>query len=852
MDLDHIRRVIGQTPDDAPTAPSAAIGRYEIIAELARGGMGVVYRAFDPALKRPVALKVIKEGDADPQLVARLHREAATAAKLRHPNIVAVHEVGEADGQSYIAMDLVEGGSLRRAEFAPRRFVEILEQVARAVHYAHENGVIHRDLKPDNVLLDGDRPLVADFGLARVEGSSLALTRSGGVMGTPLYMAPEQVRGETAGPRADVYALGVMLYERLAGRLPFDHPNIEQLFFAILDGNALRPSDVRAGVDRDLETVAMKAMALDPADRYETADALADDLKRWLDGVPVRARPLSPMTRAARWTKRRPALAAMAVAVMILSLFVLWNTISTPRRVAQLHEATHRLVTLADGSIARFDDILMGPPRNLDKERADLGRAADSLRAAYAENPRLHEALIHIGRIEAKLGRFADSEKSINEGLGRLGPSASGVHYLSRALLRIEEIFDPAMRTDSRIDELKKLARADLAEARRRGLALMPEVGKYVEAVVCFVSLEPQAALANCNELLAAKGLDPTLRADALRLKAFACWTLNDTEAARAAIDEAVVIKRSDAAMLVVAATMSRDAARARTATMIAPQWHAAWLALGAWTPDVDEAADALDRANALAPRNAAVLSERARNALSRGKPEDAIREAEAALAVDAADVLARMTRADAKSVLAEGDLARRKELADAALAAYDELVAERPDDPDVLTGRGLVLRKGGMFAWEGGASPESFWTRALEDLERAQRAGPHADAASQEGWVRYTLAEYRRAQRREDDAAKIAADAETAFDRALRTQSGHVLARLGRATTRLFRSNPEGALADAEQLPGEAKAHALRGDALFALQRWKEAVDAWDRAMELDPRLKPALTPRRDEAKLK
>ncbi|MFO0808342.1 MAG: protein kinase [Gemmataceae bacterium] len=303
-------------------------GDYELLDEVARGGMGVVYRARQVSLSRTVALKMILAGQfASAEDVRRFRAEAGAAALLDHPNIVPVYEVGEHDGQQYFTMKFVEGGNLAQCPpMAIGDAVRLVATVARAVHFAHQRGVLHRDLKPGNILLeDGGRPVVSDFGLAKVITDATAggpRTRTGAVLGTPSYMAPEQAAGQPVTTAADVYGLGAVLYHALTGRPPFRADTAYKTMRHVIEDEPIAPSSYNRDVDADLETVCLKCLAKEPTRRYESAAALADDLRRWLTGEPVLARRISPYERAKKWARRRPAAAAL-VAVSTLAVLVL-------------------------------------------------------------------------------------------------------------------------------------------------------------------------------------------------------------------------------------------------------------------------------------------------------------------------------------------------------------------------------------------------------------------------------------------------------------------------------------------------------------------------------------------------
>ncbi len=290
------------------------LGGYEIEGELGRGGMGVVYRARQTKLNRTVALKMLT-GHYGPDELKRFLAEAETAAGLHHTNIVHIYEVGECEGMPFFAMEFVEGGTLadslrKGGPPPPREAAALMASVARALHFAHQNGVVHRDMKPGNVLIDSDGvPKVADFGIAKRLSDDSALTLSGAVIGTPTYMAPEQARGASrhVGPAADVYALGAMFYEMLAGRPPFLPEESETaIAVRVIGEDPVSPAYHCPQIPRDLETICMKCLEKEPRDRYNSAAALAEDLRRYLDDEPILARPPTRLVTTIKWVRRHP------------------------------------------------------------------------------------------------------------------------------------------------------------------------------------------------------------------------------------------------------------------------------------------------------------------------------------------------------------------------------------------------------------------------------------------------------------------------------------------------------------------------------------------------------------------
>ncbi len=339
----------GQIASD-PSEPLRVryFGDYEIVREIARGGMGVVFQARQVTLNRPVALKMILAGQlADETDIRRFYTEAEAAANLDHPGIVPIHEVGQHDGQHYFSMGFVEGQSLsQRISSGPlpaREAAELMRRVAEAIQYAHERGVIHRDLKPANILLDkSGNPRVTDFGLAKkVQGDS-GLTGSGQIMGTPSYMPPEQAGGKRGevGPPADVYALGATLYCLLSGRPPFQAGSVMDTVLQVIGDEPVAPRRLNPSVPRNLETVCLKCLEKDPARRYRSAAALGEDLRRFLAGEPISARPVGRAERAWRWSRRNPLAAALITLVVVLTtagtatITALWLRAETQRRAA--------------------------------------------------------------------------------------------------------------------------------------------------------------------------------------------------------------------------------------------------------------------------------------------------------------------------------------------------------------------------------------------------------------------------------------------------------------------------------------------------------------------------------------
>ena len=337
----------GQGDPNATIAMEPAMGNlprefgpYELLAEIGRGGMGVVYKAKQAGLERTVAVKMILGAHlASPEHVRRFQTEAKAAARVRHPHIVPIHEVGQIYGQDYFAMELIEGESLAeriaRGPLGVESAVRLLVAVARAVDHLHEQGIVHRDLKPSNILLDGEQlPYVTDFGLAKVFVGDSQMTATGVIAGTPSYMAPEQAGGQASGshseigPAVDVYSLGSILYELLTGRSPFRGETPLDTLLEVLSREPTLPRQLNPHVPRDLELICLKCLAKSPDDRYGSAGALADDLEHFARGETLDVRPPHAGQRMWRWARRQPALASRLAAFSVFYVIetVNWQT----------------------------------------------------------------------------------------------------------------------------------------------------------------------------------------------------------------------------------------------------------------------------------------------------------------------------------------------------------------------------------------------------------------------------------------------------------------------------------------------------------------------------------------------
>src|ERR1700758_2749194 len=401
------------------------LGDYELLEEIGRGAQGVVFRARQKSLNRIVALKVISLGQwASKAHLKRFRREAEAAASLDNPSIVPIYEVGERDGSCYFSMKFVEGGQLdevvKRSPMSIRRAVELIAKVARTVHYAHEHGILHRDIKPGNILLDGKgEPHLTDFGLARLLETESTVTRTMEVLGTPSYMAPEQAMGNNAGISSltDIYGLGAVLYQLLTGQPPFAGGATYETIKLLLDTEPRQPRLLNPKIDRDLSTICLKCLEKDPKRRYPSALALAEDLERWLKHEPILARHTGAVARAGKWVQRKPAIAALIASLVAFAAtlgWIVWKSEFIPAPV------TNGIAVLPFENLSRDPDNAYFADGIQEEILTRLAKIADLKVISRASTLRYESKPDDLGEIAKQLGVSNILEGSVQKSAGQV------------------------------------------------------------------------------------------------------------------------------------------------------------------------------------------------------------------------------------------------------------------------------------------------------------------------------------------------------------------------------------------------------------------------------------------------
>lgn len=541
----NIEQTFATSFGDAPQSPQVPelghrFGDYELLEEIGRGGMGVIFRARQVSLGRVVALKMILAGSyATGETVERFRAEAKAAANLHHPNIVPIHEIGMQDGRHFFSMDYVDGGSLHqlltKGPLPPRDAARLLLPIAEALEHAHRQGIVHRDIKPANILLAsgvleraGDTiagrtqpplaiPRLTDFGLAKFLESGSGLTASGETMGTPSFMPPEQASGKSreVGPRSDIYSLGAVLYTMLTGRPPFQAATAVETLRLVVECEPLPPHQLNPVLPRDLETICLTCLQKEPARRYASAQELADELQRFLDGQPIKARPVGALERAWRWCRRNPAMAASLAAVFVslllgaaISTYFAFEAIdrADESEIARLHAEDSEEKAKRDR--LKAEEAEAEAKRDRLKAEAAEGKAkGDRLKAEEAEAEAKASATFAAGQSDLALKSLETLVSEVQEQL----KDAPGTAELRKKLL--ETALAGLTRQSKGADQARGASTA-LAEARIRFGDLFQQFGdtaaaqrEYEVAVELSRKLYEQEKTAISRRLLLARSL---------------------------------------------------------------------------------------------------------------------------------------------------------------------------------------------------------------------------------------------------------------------------------------------------------------------------------------------------------
>jgi serine/threonine protein kinase len=505
--------------DQEALGPSSSplIARYELHEKLGEGAMSQVFRGVDRQLQRPVAVKVLRENLLFQDTARkRFGREAKLLARMDHPNVVRVYDSGETGTQMYLVMEFVEGeplGSLLgRKEKDRRTLLRLLEQAARGIHHAHQKGIIHRDIKPQNILVTRAGELkVADFGLAHLLDSDPGLTGSGAVLGTPLYMAPEQVGG---GPnqithRTDVYALGAILYEILTGWPPHRGSTISEVYEKILHDNPLPPHLVADGVAPELEVIALKAIEKDPSHRYANAEEFADDIRRHLAGEPILARPVSAVTRWARWARKRHAMLWPVLVTGFLLLFGASLWIKSIR-----HKGANRLLERARPSLDKASQAQYSASASIEDFSKWVAEAQGCIEQAVERAPDLAIAHHRRGEVQSLRGHYEEAEQAWRKAV-ELDPKLGSAHFrLGQVLLwrayqsHLDLWYDSKGARKARTKKLAAEGAQEFRIAQEEGSGFDSELQRELSAAMqAYLEEDPKSVQEICGKHIARLGM---------------------------------------------------------------------------------------------------------------------------------------------------------------------------------------------------------------------------------------------------------------------------------------------------------------------------------------------------------
>lgn len=852
---------------DASRDPARAFGHYVRVRELGRGGFGTVWLAWDTVLRRRVALKILKE--QGPEDSARFKREAQMAAALSHPNIAAVYEVGEVGAEHFIALQYVEGDTLAKVRLSPKEAMEAVRDMARAVAYAHRQGVIHRDLKPQNAMRaddpsagagQGGRVYVLDFGLAKLTKAGSSLTVSATIVGTPAYMSPEQARGEKADERTDVYGLGATLYELVTGQPPFSGENVMAVLRQVLDSDPVAPSKLNPRLPGDIETILRKAMEKEPARRYESVAAFADDIERQLAGDPIHARPVSTAERLWRGARKKRAVVVPTAAAVVLG-FALggWAIVGAHQRKAAERRAFEEneqeaqdLLVRAKPELQKAVDSLYDEKTNYEVlvNRVEVGQGM--IEAAIEKAPHLAEGHYLLGRAWGIRGWDDRAEASWRRAIA-LDPDFGMARYELGRLLAMRAIVATLAGAEENREAHLARARAWAEEAQRElelalgmngcGDALQLEIGKAILAYVTRdkervlgISQEAVKTYGNVNRAedfylligLVSQG-DERIRAydEAIRrrpkhhlarfFRGIAVQEQGDLDGAIADYDEAIRINlrfvwayanrgiaRQDKGNLEGAVADYDEAIR------IDPCHAGAYYNRGNAKRDkgdLDGAFADFSETIRVNPRYAYAYGNRGVLRALSGDLEGAMADYNQALRINPRNERMLANRGNARMM--QGDL-------DGALVEFNEAVRIKPGFALALAGRGSVR------------TAKSDFDGAITDCDEAIRTDPRCvEAYVSRGGARFM----------KGDLDGAIAD----YDQAIRINARCAEAYLNRGGARLAKGDLDGAIADCDEAirinPSLARACVNRGDARMKKDDIDGAIADYNEAIRIDPR---------------
>lgn len=800
-----------RTEETLPDVPG-----YQVLSELGRGGMGVVYKARHNRLKRFVALKMIVAGAyAGPHLQTRIRTEAEAAARLQHPNIVQIYEVGDHETLPFLALEFVDGGSLEqkasRQALPPHEAARLVEALAHAIHHAHQHGILHRDLKPSNILLMADgTPKVTDFGLAKLLDAEAGPTPTEAFLGTPSYMSPEQAAGNTrgAGVPADVYGLGAILYALLTGGPPFQGTTLLNTLDKVRNEEPVPPARLQKGLSRDLESICLRCLEKEPARRYASAEALADDLRRFREGRPIQARPIGRARRLWRFARRRPALIAKAVvgvALLCLTATSFWYVRVSDQ--LERHRAEDRF-----GQFTRLRDealfygqlaldqgtFFTGAERESSLKKAEsAARKALTLAGVGAEgeirpfHPSFGDArrsevaadcyalLFIVAEAQSQQAGLAPQQRcraalQTLDRAGQLGLDTRAYHlqraFFLKQLGEAEEarkerdqadILSPQSLLDYFLHGEENYRKGAWAAARadfNRALAMQPaHFWSQFFLAVCHLRLgQWEAARAGFNACL-------IRRTDFIwthLFRGFANEKLGAFREAEEDFENAFRLDPDDDARYTLLLTrgvlrfqqkqLEQAADDFRSAIALRPKQYNAYANL-AWVHlargEFEKAAEQVELATRLHPPPLVALGyhlERARRLCQAGKPVEALADCDAALRVAPDNPLAHGVRA--RSLLG---LERYRE----AELAYDAYLRQGGEQTvDIFRGRGLARMKRGRY-------PE-----AVDDYTRALERSPDAEIHLHRGWAYFFSDSWKLALRDFEKAIEMDADQKDAY----------------------------------------------------------------------------------------